>query len=260
VRRVRRADGLPRYIIEPDIESAAFLDDLCDRITSPRRGGPRFVDEMEREWAEAVEKDPRSTDQYLHDAVVQLLHIAVDTDDAVADRIVGSRTPAVCVLVTADALAGHSGHGYIEGVDVPVPIETVERAACTGGTVLIEFAGGQPLDLGREQRLFSRHQRMAMAARDGGCMWPECDRRPSWCEAHHIDEWQRDDGRTDVADGILLCRFHHLLLHDNHWRITRDRRGFWLVPPTDVDGSRAPRPLRSTSAVFQHLHRSARDV
>lgn len=31
--------------------------------------------------------------------------------------------------------------------------------------------------------------------------------------------------RTDIDRGILLCRFHHLHLHNNHWRITRERRG-----------------------------------
>jgi hypothetical protein len=28
-----------------------------------------------------------------------------------------------------------------------------------------------------------------------------CDRPPSYCEAHHIDQWLRDDGKTDIADG-----------------------------------------------------------
>ncbi|MEP6482771.1 MAG: HNH endonuclease signature motif containing protein [Rhodoglobus sp.] len=41
--------------------------------------------------------------------------------------------------------------------------------------------------------------------RDGGCRFPGCDRPPSWCEAHHIVPWSHG-GRTDLADGLLLCR------------------------------------------------------
>jgi hypothetical protein len=38
IRRVRRANGLSRYIVDPDLEAAAFWDDLYDRVTAPRRG------------------------------------------------------------------------------------------------------------------------------------------------------------------------------------------------------------------------------
>lgn len=34
--------------------------------------------------------------------------------------------------------------------------------------------------------------------------------------------WLRDCGRTDLADGLLLCRHHHLLLHNKGWQIRRD--------------------------------------
>lgn len=49
--------------------------------------------------------------------------------------------------------------------------------------------------------------------RDGGCLWPGCDRPAHVTEAHHIDPWA-GGGATDCDRGILLCRFHHLTLHD----------------------------------------------
>lgn len=101
---------------------------------------------------------------------------------------------------------------------------------------------GQAVDMGREQRLFTRAQRVALAARDGGCRIPGCDRPPSWCEAHHIVEWSRG-GRTDLRDGILLCRHHHLLVHDNGWRIERDHDRYHLIPPARED------PLRRRIAM-----------
>ncbi|MDJ0325288.1 HNH endonuclease signature motif containing protein, partial [Cryobacterium sp. PH31-AA6] len=68
---------------------------------------------------------------------------------------------------------------------------------------------GQALDVGREQRLFTEQQRTAIALRDGGCIWPDCDRPPSWTEAHHLDDWSLN-GTTDTADGTCLCHPHHL--------------------------------------------------
>ena len=280
VRRVRRSNGLSRYIIDPDLESAAFWDDVYDKLTSPRRGGPRFVDEADMKWAEAIAADERTTEQYVHDAVTQLLRIAVASEKTDSRRIIGSRQPAVRVLVTSKALrsARHGerehqtqvggltpgsnpgqeferpGHGRIEGIDIPLTIESVERIACESGFVPIEFdKDGRALNLGREQRLFTTRQRIALAARDGGCRWTDCNSPPSWSEAHHVEHWKRDNGRTDLADGILLCRYHHMLLHNNHWDLYRDADGFWLVPPASVDPKRQPRLLPSKSAALRDL-------
>jgi hypothetical protein len=145
-RRVRRGDGCSRFILEGDLETSAWLDDVYDKLTSPRRGGPRFVDPADTAWAERIATDPRTTEQYLHDAVIGLLRKGVDTDLAEAaartgepdgartPRIVGSRVPSVRVLVTEESLRTRTGHGRIEGTDVPVSIETVERIVCTAGS------------------------------------------------------------------------------------------------------------------------------
>ena len=74
-----------------------------------------------------------------------------------------------------------------------------------------------------------------MGVRDGGCRWVDCDRSPAWTEAHHITEWLKDNGYTDLADGVLLCHPHHLLLHNRHWTIIRTGTDYWLRPPVEVD-------------------------
>lgn len=115
---------------------------------------------------------------------------------------------------------------------------------------------GDILDLGREQRLYSGTQRVALAVRDGGCLWPGCDRPPSWTEAHHIRHWARD-GRTDLADGVLLCRHHHLRLHNEGWQITRRDGRYRLDAPPG--SGRPPVPLASRSrAMREHLARRDR--
>jgi hypothetical protein len=220
-----RADGSSRIIWEMDPETAAQVGDIRDRATSPRLGGPRF-DSPE---ATRIIDDPRSTEQLASDVFLHLLRAGADADPS---QLLGSGAPAVRVLVAGTALEKRAGHGRIEGQHDPVSIETVERLACGGATIDIRFdSTGQPLDVGREQRLYTRQQRIALAARDGGCRWPGCERPPSWTEAHHINHWARDGGRTDVADGVLLCRHHHLLVHNNHWEIERDGSALRLIPP-----------------------------
>ncbi|TFV96313.1 HNH endonuclease signature motif containing protein, partial [Leifsonia flava] len=104
---------------------------------------------------------------------------------------------------------------------------------------------GQPLNLGRDERLFTRAQRLAISIRDGGCMEPGCDRPPSWTEIHHIRHWKRDHGNTNVADGILLCRRGHLRVHNEGWEITRDQHDqYWLIPPPQIDPTQTPRLMK----------------
>ena len=259
LRRVVRPDGSVRLIVDTDLESGAYLCDLFDKMLAPRRGGPRFIAEEDRSWADGVAGDPRTNEQYLHDGLVQLVRNGVTADSSSSRLIVGSRQPSVRVLVTADVLSSGIGFGHIEGAGdsvsiTTVSIETVKRLACTDGTIAVGFSpDGQVLNLGREQRLFSAAQRIALAARDGGCRWTDCDRPPSWTEAHHSQHWKADGGRTDLADGILLCRHHHMLLHNNHWDITRDGGDYWLTPPVDVDPTQTPRLLPTKSAALREL-------
>jgi hypothetical protein len=142
----------------------------------------------------------------------------------------------------------------IEGSDEAVGIRTVERLACANGIQpIVVDAHGRTLDLGREQRLFSRRQRIALAVRDGGCLWNNCERPPSWTEAHHIDHWQ-NGGRTDLDRGVLLCKHHHLRLHNERWSIHLRAGRYWLEPPP---GSGKPGALLVTKsrAMREHLAR-----
>lgn len=234
-----------------DPESAAELTAIVDAATSPRRGGPRFVDPELAQQAEALISDARTTEQIALDTFVQLLRLGTGADST---AFLGARRPAAQLLVTLADLETGTGAAYFEGHSEPVSIATARRAICDAGVTPILFGeSGEVLNLGRELRLFTRRQRQALAARDGGCIWPGCDRPPSWCEAHHINEWFRDHGRTDVADGVLLCRHHHMLLHNNSWRITRSGTEYSLIPPTSIDPEQKPRPIRQGNPALRHL-------
>ncbi len=186
------------------------------------------------------------------------LIVAVVAPASAVTMLVAGAHP-VGVVTLAERLPS-VGLAIVENNGQIVSTETADRAMCNGDSVeLTVTSGGIPLDLGRTRRFFSGRQREALAVRDGGCLWPDCDKPPSWTEAHHIRQWKRDHGKTNLVDGVLLCRYHHLTLHNNHWEITRRRDGYWLVPPPG--GQRTPRDpvlLRSKSPLIERLGR--RDV
>ena len=96
------------------------------------------------------------------------------------------------------------------------------------------------LDLGMTRRLFDRYQRIALAVRDQGCVFAGCDRPPAWCEAHHLKAWKHG-GPTDLANGCLLCSFHHHLIHQGEWELVMASDGIVeAIPPQRIDPHRRP--------------------
>jgi len=251
----KQLDGSTRFHGLLDPESAAIVVPTFDAATSPRRGGPRFVDPDAAQRAEDIVRDQRTTDQLTLDVFVELIRTSAHVDDG---TLLGDRKPAVRILVTqtdlerpADADGKRVGAAFFEGQHDAVSIATAERYICASGAIPILFdEDGRALNLGREQRLFTQKQRTAMAARDGGCLL--CDRPPSWCEAHHIDHWDAHHGRTDIDDGVLLCRFCHLNVHNNNWRIRREHGQYFLERP-DGNGTLRRTPLTRRSAALQRL-------
>lgn len=107
----------------------------------------------------------------------------------------------------------------LDGVG-PVTRATLEQIGC-GATISRLVMAGESivLDLGRKSRLATATQRRAIARRDGGCVFPSCDRPHRWCDIHHVDGFARG-GRTDVARMVCLCARHHTLIHNSKWTIS----------------------------------------
>jgi hypothetical protein len=121
---------------------------------------------------------------------------------------------AATLIVTLDYQTLVSGLGVAALVDgTEIGPGEARRLACGAGLIPAVLGGPSAvLDLGREQRLFSKAQRIALTLRDNGCRAEGCDRPPSWCEAHHLDQWAHG-GTTDLTRGVLLCGHHHRLIH-----------------------------------------------
>ncbi len=172
-------------------------------------GGARFLAALDAR----MDPDPqRSAAQRRADALVRLA--AGDAAKVNVD-----------VLVDAESLAGDVRADLIDACsDVdrigPVAPSTVRRLACDGLVGRIVRHGSEILDVGRRRRLATPAQRRAVRARDGGCVFPECDAPREWCDVHHLHGWA-DNGPTDLDNLALLCRRHHVACHEGRWTLRR---------------------------------------
>jgi len=94
---------------------------------------------------------------------------------------------------------------------------TARRLACDAAVVRVQHdADGAVLDVGRRTRTIPPALRRALEVRDGGCCFPGCGLR--FTDAHHVIHWA-DGGETSLENTLLLCRFHHRLVHEGGWRL-----------------------------------------
>ena len=134
-----------------------------------------------------------------------------------------------------------TGHGTLDSGALVDP-HTVRRLACDAEIVPIVLGSkSEPLDVGRLQRTVTDALRRALNLRDGGCAFPSCSRRPRRCHAHHIRYWFHG-GPTRLDNLVLLCRFHHQLIHAEHWTVEIQNGLPWFTPPAWIDPDQQPRP------------------
>lgn len=101
--------------------------------------------------------------------------------------------------------------------------ETSRRLSCDAGLVRITHGpNGSVLDVGRRTRTIPPALRRALEVRDRGCRFPGCGLR--LCDAHHVRHWA-DGGETSLTNTLLLCAYHHTLVHEGGWRVLWDREG-----------------------------------
>lgn len=138
-----------------------------------------------------------------------------------------------CTAATGDKAAGE----ICAFEDAPAaPSETARRLTCDGELIAATRDGhGSNVDYGRRRRVVPPPLRLALERRDRCCRFPGCERRHG-LHAHHIRHWAHG-GATDRENLILLCRFHHRLVHEGGFSVGRRagavefrRPDGWMVP------------------------------
>jgi hypothetical protein len=143
---------------------------------------------------------------------------------------VAGERPHVIVTIDVESLdrsenapsTGRSAGARLGGrlADVgPIAAEDALMWACDAQIIrVITDAASRPLDVGRTMRITPPWIRKALIVRDGGCVFPDCGRPPSWCDPHHVVHWT-NGGPTALSNLVLLCRRHHRLIHHKRFSV-----------------------------------------
>jgi Domain of unknown function (DUF222)/HNH endonuclease len=180
-----------------------------------------------------AEGDGRSTPARRADVLLDILNGASDRPDLI-------------VHVSAETLAGgesgisETSHGTFLTAD------EIQRLACDAClTRVVLDSESRPLDVGRTKRLVTPAIRAAVCARDLRCVFPGCDRPSHWSDVHHLEHWV-DGGETRIDNLVLLCRHHHVLVHEGGWALTGAPGDLHFYRPNggELGADPPPRPAR----------------
>ena len=161
--------------------------------------------------ARTGETDLRTTEQRRADALHEICRQWLDRSHR--PTVAGER-PHLTVTIGAGVLADPaSGVAELDRVGV-IDAQTARRLACDASLMRVVMnARSEPLDVGRRTPVVPPSMRRAVVLRDRRCRFPGCDRRHTWCDAHHVVHWA-DGGATAAHNLVLLCRRHHRMVHE----------------------------------------------
>ena len=216
VTRVRVGDGITRIMIEVPDDSAEVL----------WAGIEARVEEL---VDDAVGDSGRSR----RDVIDQRGGIAAVRADAIIDIVTDTRSRDVDVDRDRDRRAGYLHLTLEADADQPEgtePLVTLNGWALANpvarrwlcdinGSILIENKLGIPVAEGSRQRIVPRAMRRRLARRDDHtCRFPHCEATHN-LHAHHIHHWVHG-GATSLDNLVMLCPYHHRLVHEAGWTIT----------------------------------------
>ncbi len=184
-----------------------------------------------------VPEERRSLAERRGDGLAELCRQRLGAGDL---PIVGGQRPHLTVTVPLAELETRARTAVLDHGGALSPAQ-LRMLACDCEVIPVVLDGaGQPVDIGRVSRVVPRHMRRAVAARDRGCAFSGCQRPPSWCDVHHVKEWQHG-GPTAIDNLLMLCRFHHRLVHGTDWEMRMTRGAPEFIPPKWIDPQQTPR-------------------
>src|SRR4051794_36027507 len=224
---VKKPDGTSSPRGSWTAELTAVWEAILDSLAAPQP-------------AEAGVPDDRSPGQRRHDAMAdaatRLLRSAT-LPAAGGSPVTVLATTTITDLTTAAETSGLAllGHGQV------VSAKALLALAGEAEVLPVVFTDtGGILAYGTGRRLATRGQRLALAARDGGCSFPGCDRPAAWTEVHHVVEWIKG-GTTDLDNLCLVCRFHHRNFEKFGWQVHIEGGVPLWTPPPWLDAEQRPR-------------------
>jgi hypothetical protein len=173
--------------------------------------------------------DDRSRERRLADALIELATYGLNTGQVPQHASHRTHLQLTATLETLRQLPGCPA-GDLQ-FSVPISAKAVERLSCDCTlTRIVLGSESVVIDVGRAKRIVPGATRKALNARDAHCVWPGCDRKATWSEAHHLVHWNKG-GATDLSNLVLLCYWHHILAHEGGWQLVHTEEGRLLTLP-----------------------------
>ena len=221
---------IPEWASNPNIPvqdrpQAAFTDvgvPATGSTDEATRGGPPeyfLPGEEPRPGETRAETNVRIRGRRLYQEVFDAIDHFLDPEASQDPQMPMKSRAELLVTIDFEVLRGALEGAGITGNGDLITAANARRLACTAGILPLILGGkGQPLDLGRKRRAFTKGQKRAIAARDRGCINPGCSMPAHRTEAHHVDPWSQG-GQTRVNNGALLCVICHTAYHAGHFSI-----------------------------------------
>ena len=116
------------------------------------------------------------------------------------------------------------GRGELEWSGT-IDLATAQMVVCDANVhpLITAQRGWEPVAIAEPHDTASKKLWRYLRTRDQHCRFPGCDMPAVWADAHHI-VWRSDGGPTSNTNCVLLCKYHHRLVHAEHrpWVIAGD--------------------------------------
>jgi hypothetical protein len=247
------ADYAERYLdISYDEDGSIVI-----KAKLPREDGALVAKAIRKLQDEIAERNrvPESTPGWSQppidraDALVELCRRELDGDErqrSTADRY------QIFVHVDAETLRGRPGMSFLQDGS-GLASDTVRRLLCDSSYIgVMRDKEGNVLDLGRKTRSISASLRRALNLRDHGCIFPGCT-NDHFVDAHHVQHWTAG-GETKLSNLVLLCPFHHRLVHEGGFAMQWSADGSPVFLRPDGREITLPRPRFDDSRAIERVN------
>jgi hypothetical protein len=204
----------------------------------------------ERRALEALDPDAEYVTPAMRRADGLVAMVAAHSQRALAPANGGDR-PRVVVTLSYDKLTKHCADvglgAQLTRNGEQISAGVARQLLCDADILPVVLNGqSEVLDVGRAQRLVTPPIRAALELRDGGCVFPGCDKPPEACHAHHLTPWW-NGGDTALSNLVLACPHHHGIIEPGHdpttdrWQVRLRNGVAEVTPPKRVDPSQRSR-------------------
>jgi hypothetical protein len=211
-----RHPGTPRPDTAEGVAAATLFEPTADADTGAPC--PDTAEGVAAATPGGASVDPRSIDQRRADAFTEMVCAFLaggEPDTTGSDR---HTLNVLCELDRLLAARDHPGPAAETLDGTPLSAAQLEQLRCDSTLVRVVTNNGRILDIGTRERTIPPALRKKLLLRDRGCRFPGCP-HTRWIDAHHIT-WVRDAGTTDAGNLLLLCGFHHRLIHHDRWTVS----------------------------------------